>query len=277
MALTFQQRLRAAQERQQTLLCVGLDPDPARFPAAVGRTPEAIAAFNRAIIEATHDLVCCYKPNLGFYLPYGHAGLDALAQLRDDVPAHIPLLLDAKIGDIGNTTAAYARAYFDAWRFDAVTAHAYMGQDSLQPLLDYPDRAVFVLAKTSNPGSGLLQDRRVADEGGSEPVSRLVTRYAVEWNTHGNVGLVVGATYPHELADIRALAPVLPILVPGIGPQSGDLEAAVSAGLDAAGYGILVNASRAVTYASDGPNFQTAARAAAIDLRDRINVVRGME
>jgi orotidine-5'-phosphate decarboxylase len=150
-----------------------------------------------------------------------------------------------------------------------------MGQDSLQPLLDYPDRAVFVLAKTSNPGSGLLQDRRVADEGGSEPVSHLITRYAVQWNTHGNVGLVVGATYPHELAAIRALAPELPILVPGIGPQSGDLEAAVSASLDADGYGILVNASRAISYASDGPDFQTAARAAATDLRDRINAVRG--
>lgn len=274
MENTFQQRLRAAQERQQTLLCVGLDPDPARFPESIGRKPGAIASFNRAIIEATHELACCYKPNLGFYLPYGHAGLDALEQLRDDVPAHIPLLLDAKIGDIGNTTSAYARAYFDAWRFDSVTAHAYMGHDSLQPLLDYPGRAVFVLAKTSNPGSGLLQDRRVADEGGSEPVSHLVTRYAVEWNTHGNIGLVVGATYPHELAAIRAIAPDLPILLPGIGPQSGDLEGAVRAGLDADGYGILVNASRAISYASDGHDFQEAAHAVALELRERINAVR---
>jgi orotidine-5'-phosphate decarboxylase len=275
MPQTFHERLRAAQQRQQSLLCVG--PDPARFPEVVGRSPEAITAFNRAIIEATQDLACCYKPNLGFYLPYGHAGIDALAQLRDDVPAHIPLLLDAKIGDISTTSASYAKAYFEAWRMDSVTVHPYMGHDSLQPLLDYQGHAVFVLTKTSNPGSGLLQDRRVADEGGSEPVSHVVTRHAQAWNTHGNVGLVVGATYPHEIAAIRAIAPELPFLIPGIGPQAGDLEGAVTAGLDAVGYGILVNASRAISYASNGPDFQDAARAVATDLRKRINAVRGME
>ena len=277
MPETFHERLRAAQERRQSLLCVGLDPDPARFPEVVGNTANTITAFNCAIIEATHDLACCYKPNLGFYLPHGQAGIDALTQLRDDVPADIPLLLDAKIGDIDTTTAAYAKAYFEAWRMDSVTVHPYMGKDSLQPLLDYQGHAVFVLAKTSNPGSGLLQDRRVADEGGSEPVSHVVTRHAREWNTHGNVGLVVGATYPHELAAIRAIAPALPILVPGVGPQSGDLEAAVAAGLDADGYGILVNASRAISYASAGPDYQDAARAVAADLRTRINAVRDME
>lgn len=269
--MTFRERLVRAQATSGSLLCVGLDPVVERFPDQFGASSSAIRRFNQLIIEATADLACCYKPNLGFYLPYGHHGIDALAHLREDIPAEIPVLLDAKIGDIGTTTAAYARAYFDAWNFDAVTAHAYMGHDSLQPLLDYEDRAVFVLAKTSNPGSGLLQDRVLADaDGAGETVALAVTREAVTWETSGNVGLVVGATYPSELATIRAAAPDLPILVPGVGAQRGDTVAAVRAGLDKHRAGLLVNATRAINYASSGADFQDAARKAALAILDQI-------
>lgn len=268
---TFSALLRGAQERNQSLLCVGLDPDVRRFPDGIGRRPESISAFNRAIIEATADLACCYKPNLGFYLAYGLTGVEALIALRRDVPARIPLLLDVKVGDMANTVEAYARGYFDEWGFDALTTHPFQGYDAIEPLLRYQDRGVFILCKTSNSGSGLLQDR-VLDDG--EIVSDLVARLATDWNVAGNVGLVVGATYPAQLARTRALAPDLPILVPGVGAQGGDTAAAVRAGLDARGAGLLVNASRAISYASDGRDFQDAARRVALELRDTINAVR---
>lgn len=271
---SFSQRLRAAQQTQESLLCVGLDPDINRFPDGFARTPESVADFNRAIIEATVDLACCYKPNMGFYLQYGIPGVEALARLRDDVPSHIPVLLDAKLGDISVTSAGYAKAVFETWRYDAVTVNPFLGHDSLEPFLAYSDRAIFVLAKTSNPGSGMLQDRLLAGDGASETVTMAVVRHAREWSSGGNVGLVAGATWPRQLAEIRQAAPELPILIPGVGAQEGDLAAAVSAGLDAEGYGILVNASRAITYASAGRDFQQAARAAALALRDGINAAR---
>lgn len=271
---TFAQRLRTAQESQGSLLCVGLDPDIARFPDGVARSPDAVAGFNRAIIEATADLACCYKPNMGFYLQYGIPGVEALARLRDDVPAHIPVLLDAKLGDISVTSTGYARAVFETWRYDAVTVNPFLGRDSLEPFLAYPDRAIFVLAKTSNPGSGMLQDRLLAGDNGDETVTMAVVRHAREWSSGGNVGLVAGATWPRQLAEIRQAAPELPILIPGVGAQEGDLTAAVAAGLDADGYGILVNASRAISYASSGRDFQDAARAAATAFRDAINAAR---
>jgi orotidine-5'-phosphate decarboxylase len=270
----FRDLLLKAQKTNNSLLCVGLDPNVALFPDSIRKSGDAhsVTAFNRAIIEATSDIACCYKPNLGFYLPLGQPGIDALIDLRRAVPANIPLLLDAKVGDIDTTTAAYARAYFDAWGFDAVTANPYMGRDSLAPLMEYANHGVFLLAKTSNPGSGFLQDRVV--EGTGERVSHVVARTAIEWNSHNNLGLVVGATYPEELRQIRDIAADLPILVPGIGAQSGELEASVAAGVDQHGAGLLINASRAISYASTGSDFQDAARAAAIGLRDRINAAR---
>ena len=266
--------LKEAQKRNNSLLCVGLDPDVNRFPDNFrnGSIANPIVQFNRAIIEATSDLASCYKPNLGFYLPYGQAGLEALADLRAAVPDHIPVLLDAKVGDIDTTTAAYARAYFDEWQFDAVTANPFMGHDSIAPLLQYKERGVFILAKTSNHGSGFIQDQMLRD--GDQAVSHYVARMANEWNAAGNVGLVVGATYPEQLGDIRSIAPDLPILVPGVGAQEGELEASLRAGLDTAGGGLLVNASRAISYASSDVDFQDAARAAATAIRDTINQVR---
>jgi orotidine-5'-phosphate decarboxylase len=269
----FIERLRNAQQENRTLLCVGLDPNLDRFPDGFDRSPESIIPFHRAIIEATADLVCCYKPNLGFYLPFGVSGIEALAQLRSDIPRHIPILLDAKFGDMDITSVGYARAAFDTWGFDAVTVNPFLGHDALMPFLGYKNRGIFVLAKTSNPGSGLLQDRLLDGEQ-PEPVSMAVTRQAVQWNTAGNVGLVAGATYPQQLADIRAAAPELPILVPGVGAQQGDLEAAVRAGIDQDGAGIIVSSSRAVTYASSGRDFASAARDTAESLRAAIEHAR---
>lgn len=270
----FSTLLKEAQTRNDSLLCVGLDPDIGRFPERFqgGSAANPIVAFNRAIIEATSDLACCYKPNLGFYLPYGQAGIDALIDLRASIPSHIPVLLDAKVGDIDTTTAAYARAYFDEWKFDAVTANPFMGRDSVEPLLQYRNRGVFILAKTSNRGSGFIQDQLLRD--GDQPVSHFVAHTANEWNAAGNVGLVVGATYPEQLEQVRAISPELPILVPGIGAQEGELESSVLAGLDGTGAGLLINASRAISYASSGSDFQDAARSVASSLRDRINEVR---
>lgn len=270
----FTQLLVEAQQRNNSLLCVGLDPDLSRFPSTFGNhpNPESIIAFNRAIIEATSDLACCYKPNLGFYLHHGYHGIDALIDLRKSVPAHIPVLLDAKVGDINTTTAAYAQAYFDAWKFDGVTVNPFMGKDSIDPLLAYPEKGIYLLAKTSNPGSGFLQDQEIAASG--ERISHVVARHGVAWNADGNVGLVVGATWPGELRSIREIASDLPILVPGVGAQEGELEESVTVGTDSRGAGLLINASRAISYASAGDDFQDAARAVAQDLRDRINHAR---
>lgn len=275
--MSFRERLRAASERSGSLLCVGLDPDPARLPTHLGPADDArtVLAFNRAIIEATADLVCAYKPNLGFYLAYGPAGVEALIETRRLIPAEIPVILDAKVGDLGNTSVAYARAYFDAWNFDAVTVHPYMGEDSLEPFLSRSDRAVFVLVKTSNPGSGDLQDLPVTDEGTTEPLYLRVAERARRWQgRYGTCGLVVGATYPRQLAEVRERCPDLPILVPGVGAQGGDLTTTVQAGLDPAGGGLLINAARGVIYAGTGPDFAQAARRAAIELRDAINLAR---
>lgn len=275
--MSFRERLRAASERSGSLLCVGLDPDPARLPTHLGPADDArtVLAFNRAIIEATADLVCAYKPNLGFYLAYGPAGVEALIETRRLIPAEIPVILDAKVGDLGNTSVAYARAYFDAWNFDAVTVHPYMGEDSLEPFLSRSDRAVFVLVKTSNPGSGDLQDLPVTDEGTTEPLYLRVAERARRWQDRfGTCGLVVGATYPRQLAEVRERCPDPPILVPGVGAQGGDLTTTVQAGLDPAGGGLLINAARGVIYAGTGPDFAQAARRAAIELRDAINQAR---
>jgi orotidine-5'-phosphate decarboxylase len=240
---------------------------------AGGSPAETIIAFNRTIIEATKDLVCAYKPNLGFYMAYGEAGIQALAETRRMIPAEIPAILDAKVGDIGVTSEAFARGYFDEWGFDAVTVQPYLGGDSLEPFLKYRDRGVFVLAKTSNPGSGDLQDLTVGDPG--EPLYRHVARLASDWDAqYGSVGLVVGATWPRQLAEIRAVSPELPFLVPGVGTQGGDLRATLEAGLDDTGAGLIMNASRGVIYAGSGEDYGKSARVAATRLRDEINQAR---
>lgn len=275
---TFYAMLRATATRHASLLCVGLDPDVERFPSELRRQfatdpAGALTRFNQEIVEATADLVCAYKPNLGFYAQYGLAGLEALHATRRLIPDGIPVLLDAKVNDVGHTASAYATGYFDSFGFDAVTASPYLGEESLRPFLERRDRGVFVLCRTSNAGAGDLQD--LAAGPGVTPLYQVVAQRIAAWGeAYGACGAVVGATYPQELAEIRGIAPLAPILVPGIGAQGGDLEATVRAGLDASGFGLLISASRAVLYASNGPDFARAARSAAIALRDAIERVR---
>ena len=262
---SFVERLDAAMTRNRSLLCVGLDPWPPSMPI------DDIAAFNRTIIDATADLVCAYKPNFAFYEAEGIAGLEALRQTIEAAPDGVPMLLDAKRGDLGNTAIAYAKAAFEVWGADAVTVNPYQGRDALQPFLDYADRGVFILTRTSNPGSAEFQDLRVRSPAGERPLYEEVAGQACAWNDNGNVGLVVGATVPEELARVRSIAGSMPVLVPGVGAQGGDLEASVRNGTDANGRRALISASRSVLYASSGRDFADAARAEALRLRDAIN------
>lgn len=272
--MRFAERLEAAAKRNDSLLCVGLDPDIRRFPVHLRTEPSAIVEFNRAIIDATFDLVCAYKPNLGFYMAYGAAGIEALAETRRLIDPSIPVILDAKVGDFNVTSEAYARGYYQTLGFDAVTVHPYMGLDAIEPFLCHEDRAAFILVRTSNPGSKALQDMRLTDAG-QAPLYQQVAHWVADWHAKfGTCGAVVGATWPDDLAAVRQICPDLPILIPGIGPQGGDLEASVRAGVDANRGGVLISSSRGVTYAGSGADFAGAARAAAQSLRDRINQIR---
>lgn len=265
----FREKLSAAMARNHSLLCVGLDPQPELMPV------KDVASFNRAIIEATSDLVCAYKPNLAFYEALGGAGLRALEKTLAVIPPHIPTIGDAKRGDVGHSAQAYAHALFDNLGFDAVTLNPYLGYDSVEPFLSYPEKAAFLLCRTSNPGAADLQGLTVSLPGkGEMPLYQAVALRAGEWDQRGNVGLVVGATYPEELRQVRRLCPTLPILVPGIGAQGGDLELSVRYGLDPQGAGLILTASRAIIYASRGRDFPQQARQAALGLRDQINSLR---
>ncbi len=269
--MTFSEKLAAAVEQNSSLLCVGLDPEPELFPAPLERTPAAILSFNRAIIEATSDLVCCYKPNAAFYERFGAAGWGALAATIAAVPPSIPVLLDGKRGDVGNTMRAYAEAAFLELKADALTVAPWYGHDALRPVLAHRDRGVFLVCRTSNPGGADFQDLYVD----GETLYARVARRAVEWHRHhGHIGLVVGATRPAETRAVRAVAPTLPFLLPGVGAQGADLEAAVKAALRADGAGVLVSASRSVLYAGSGSDFAALARAEAVRIRETINVAR---
>jgi len=270
---TFLERLRSAARTNESWLCIGLDPDPALAPSEIltDDAAEWVPRFLGGIVDATRDLVCCYKPNIAFFEALGLPGQQALRLVVKALPSDIPVLIDAKRGDTPQTMLAYARALFDELGADAVTVNPYLGRDSLEPFFDYPDKCVFVVCKTSNPGSGEIQDLVVE---GSEPLFVRVARRAMAWDKHGTLGLVVGATYPADVATVRGVAPVAPILLPGVGAQAGDLERSVQAGLDADGGGTLVNASRTVLYASSGSNWQAAARSEAENLRSAINAAR---
>lgn len=263
---SFRAKYEAAAARNDSLLCVGLDPDPALMPSGA-----ATLDFLRSIIEATADVVCCYKPNAAFFEADGAAGWETLQAVVDAVPDGIPVLLDAKRGDVGHTAEFYARAVFDTLGADAVTANPYLGVDALEPFLAHEDRHTFALCRTSNASAGELQDLELTD---GRPLYEHVAERANTWNSRGNVGLVVGATYPAEAARIREICPDLLFLLPGIGAQQGDIDAAVRAGIDARGGGILVNASRGVLYAGRGTDFAQAARDEAMRLRAAINAAR---
>ncbi|MFA7249937.1 MAG: orotidine-5'-phosphate decarboxylase [Dehalococcoidia bacterium] len=271
---SFSTRFDAAVQRNRSLLCVGLDPDPQRIPAGV-----STREFLMGIVEATADVACCYKPNIAFFEPDLHDGVTLVRDLIEAIHARgLPVIVDAKRGDIGNTAAAYARALYNVLDADAATVSPYLGGDSLEPFLAYEDRTAFILCRTSNPGAHDLQDLRVGER--QEPLYAYVARLANGWNANHNIGLVVGATYPREAQEIRAICPDMPILMPGVGAQAGDLEAAVTAGVDAAGGNLIVNASRGVLYpppapSSERPEWAEGARIAAIALRDAINAARG--
>jgi len=269
----FEDRLGVVAERAKSLVCVGLDPDPRRIPAHLGALDDpaaAIIAFNRAIIDATSDLVSAYKPNFAFYLPYGAAGIDALLRTRAMIPAHIPVVLDCKVTDLGETARAYARAFFAEWGFDAITVSPYMGEDALEPYFAYEGKGVLVLCKTSNLGSGDFQDIEVA---GDSLLYQVVADRTTVWRERyrASIGLVVGATFPDQLADVRRRCPEQPILLPGVGSQAGDVDAAVRAGVDSRGGNLMVSSSRSIIYAGDGPDFADMARSATNALRDRVN------
>jgi orotidine-5'-phosphate decarboxylase len=263
--MRFVDQLEAAAVRNQSRLCVGLDPVRDRIPG------NDVLAWGQAIINATSDLVCCYKPNSAFYEALGTEGYEILRETIASVPTGIPVLLDAKRGDIGSTAEAYARAAFEVLAAGAVTVSPYLGGDTIEPFLAYEGRAVFVLCRTSNPGAGELQDLPVMAEGGARPFYEIVAERCSIWNRDGDVGLVAGATYPHEIERIRAICPDQMLLVPGIGTQGGELAAAVAAAASSSGGRFLVNVSRQVIYASAGGDPGLAARETATRLRDDIN------
>ena len=268
--MNFVEKLTNATRRNKSLLCVGLDPDPKLMPDKVG-----IFEFNKAIIDATADLVCTYKPNLAFYEALGSEGFDALKRTIKYIPKDIPVIGDAKRGDIGNTAKAYARAIFDNFNFDATTVNPYLGFDSVEPFIQYQDKGVFILCRTSNAGAADFQSLHCETEEHSyRPLFELVALKASQWNIHGNIGLVVGATYLEELRLIRNSHPDMPLLIPGIGAQGGDLASVVRYGVNAKGEGTIINSSRGIIYASPGKDFAQAARQAASSLRDQINYYR---
>jgi orotidine-5'-phosphate decarboxylase len=266
LVMKFIEKLTRAMQANNSLLCVGLDTDPKRMPEGIG-----VADFNKAIIEATADMVCAYKPNLAFYEAMGDEGQAALKETLKNIPDNIPAIADAKRGDIGNTAAAYARAIFDNLGFDATTVNPYLGFDAVEPFLSYEERGVIILCRTSNAGATDFQDLLCQYGDGYRPLFEIVALKASQWNTSGNVGLVIGATYPEELGIIRRQHPEIPFLVPGVGAQGGDLAQAVRHGIDASGRGMIINSSRQILYASTGKDFDRAARQVAEGLRDEIN------
>ena len=267
---SFIDRLDQSCQSTHSLVCVGLDVDPERMPV-----PGA-ADFNRAIIDATADLVCAYKPNLAFYEALGIPGLKALeetvAHIRAQAPGAI-IIGDAKRGDIGPSSAAYARAMFQVWDFDAVTVNPWGGKDTVEPFLEDSSRGVFLWCRGSNPGSSDLQDLEVVGPEGEVALYQHLALAAARWPSDGNLGLVLGATYPEQLKSVRRSCPGMAFLIPGVGAQGGDLEAAVRDGVDADGRRAIINSSRGIIYASSGADFADASRRETSRLRDAINQI----
>jgi orotidine-5'-phosphate decarboxylase len=261
--------LNAVWLRNKSLVCVGLDSDLEIIPSHLRSAKAPLFEFNREIIESTFDVVCAYKPQIAFYAASGlERDLElTIAYIHDNFPG-VPVILDAKRGDIGSTAKLYAREAFDRYGADAVTVNPYLGRDALDPFLDRTDKGVIILCRTSNPGATDIQDLEI----NGEKLYRVIARKAArEWNRNGNVLLVVGATYPQELGEIRSLVGNMPLLVPGIGAQGGDIERAVINGRTSAGTGMIINSSRGIIYAGNGKDFAQAARIAALRLRDEIN------
>ena len=270
--IPFTQQLERAWRDNDSLVCVGLDPEIERFPPRIRAEASPIFQFNRAVIDATADLVCAYKPQFAHYAAYeAEDQLERTIEYIHRVHPGIPVILDAKRGDIGHTAERYAIEAFERYGADAVTVNPYLGGDSLEPFLRHTERGVLILCRTSNPGAGDLQDLRVEGRPLYQVVAELAAR---RWNVHGNCLLVIGATYPRELAEVRALVGDMPLLVPGVGAQGGDVEQVVASGCTRSGTGLIVSSSRAILYASAADDFAQAARAATASLREKINASR---
>ena len=270
--MTFTQMLAAAWQRNNSLLCVGLDPDPAKFPAHLKGREDAILEFCTAIVDATADFVCAFKPQIAYFAARrAEDQLEALiAHIHEKHPG-VPVILDAKRGDIGSTAEQYALEAFERFQADVVTVNPYMGRDSLEPYLAFADKGVILLCRTSNPGGSDLQ---FLDVGGEKLYERVARLAASEWNGSGQIGLVVGATFPAEIARVRELTGDMPLLVPGIGAQGGDIAATVEAGRTANATGLMINSSRAILYAGKDEDFAAAARKVAEETRAAINLHR---
>ncbi len=276
--MTFIEKLRARWQQADSLVCVGLDPDPAKFPDAFVDDEDALFSFCRDIVDATAAYACAFKPQSAYCAAHngGEAALQRLVAHVNGAHPDVPVILDAKRGDIGSTAAQYAVEAFERYGADAVTLNPYMGRDSAYPFLQYNDRGCVFLCHTSNPGARDFQELTVPDgSGGGEPLYQRIARtIAGEWNADGNCALVVGATFPEELKVIRGIVGDMPLLIPGIGAQGGDIETVVRNGRTADGTGLVINSSRGILYASSGAGYAEAAADAARDLRDAINRFR---
>jgi orotidine-5'-phosphate decarboxylase len=276
----FTEQLAHAWSSQDSMLCVGLDPDPKQFPASIKGKGGAILAFCREIVDATADVVCAFKPQIAYFA--AHGAEDQLAQLIDHIHRQhpqVPVILDSKRGDIGSTAQQYAIEAFDRYQADAVTVNPYMGFDSVEPYLKYTNKGVIVLCRTSNPGGSDLQFLEVNEKDRTEKellYQRVARLASSQWNKTGQLGLVVGATFPEEIAKVREIVGEMPLLIPGIGAQGGDIPATVQAGKvpNAPGTGMIINSSRAILYASQDGNFADAARQAAIATRDALRAAK---
>ncbi len=274
--MKFIDSLNTSWKKNNSLLCVGLDPDPAKFPALLKGRSDAVFEFCKSIADATADLVCCFKPQIAYFAAQrAEDQLEALiAHLHAKHPG-ISVILDAKRGDIGSTAEQYAIEIFERYRADAITVSPYLGRDSVDPYLAYPDKGVILLCRTSNPGGSELQFLNVGSADKPEKLYERVAHLAAsEWNTNGQCALVVGATFPAEIARVREIVGDLPLLVPGIGAQGGDVQATVQAGRTANGCGLMINSSRAILYASKNEDYADAARRVALETRDTINRYR---
>ena len=271
--MSFIDTLRNRWQAADTLVCVGLDPEPAKFPAKFTDDPDATFRFCRDIADATARYACAFKPQIAHFAALGaEPALEQLIAHLHEAHPGIPVILDAKRGDIGSTAQRYAAEAFDRYGADAVTANPYLGRDSVQPFLDRADRGVVILCRTSNAGASDLQDLPVRGASGARPLYQHVAEtVARDWNGNGNCALVVGATWPEQLREVRAIVGNMPLLVPGVGAQGGDAEAVVRNARTADGTGLMVSSSRAILYASSGDDYAEAAATAARDLRDTIN------
>jgi orotidine-5'-phosphate decarboxylase len=271
--MTWKQKLNKVIQKNNSLVCVGLDSNVVKIPASI-KDVDRQFQFNKEIIDATHDLVCAYKPNSAFYEANGTEGIRQLKKTCDYINKKYPyivIILDAKRADIGNTNEGYARFVFDWLGADAITLHPYLGREALLPFLNRKEKGSIILCRTSNPGAGELQDQVVS----GKPLYQIIAqKIAKEWNTNGNCGLVVGATYPEELKIVRRIVGDMPILIPGIGAQGGDIKATTTVGVDTNGCGAMINSSRGIIFASNGPDFADQARIKTLTLRDEINKFR---